>query len=172
MWTSPKNKEEWNKLAQATSAIKTTIGTLCARDLAGATTGEERHKDNKLDGDEAWGPKTTVVPEDPLPDIDASTLVNWGPDIPKEQHAPLEEVLRCNTATLGVGGRLGHVDTKVPIPLKSDMQPISMPMYRASPAKREVIDAQMDKWFEAEVIEPSVSPWGFLCMVVYHNGKP
>jgi hypothetical protein len=45
-------------------------------------------------------------------------------------------------------------------------------MYGASPAKREVIDKQLDAWFEAEVIEPSVSPWGFPCIVVYRNGKP
>jgi hypothetical protein len=44
-------------------------------------------------------------------------------------------------------------------------------MYGASPAKREVIDKQIDAWFEAEVIEPSVSPWGFPCVVVYRNGK-
>jgi hypothetical protein len=168
----PKDEEEWKKLAQAADAIKTTIGMLREQDLASATTGEERSEDDKLDGDEAWGPKTRAVPEDPLPDVDVSTLVNWGPDIPKVQRAPLEEVLRRNTATFGVGGRLGHVDTKVPISLKPDTQPISMPMYGASPAKREVIDAQMDKWFEAEVIEPSVSPWGFPCVVVYRNRKP
>jgi hypothetical protein len=45
-------------------------------------------------------------------------------------------------------------------------------MYGASPAKREVIDKQMKTWFEAEVIEPSVSPWGFPCVITYHNGKP
>ena len=45
-------------------------------------------------------------------------------------------------------------------------------MYGTSPAKREVIDQQMKTWFEAEVIEPSVSPWGFPALVVYRNGKP
>ena len=30
----------------------------------------------------------------------------------------------------------------------------------------------MDLWFEKEVIEPSTSPWGFPCVVVYRNGKP
>jgi hypothetical protein len=45
-------------------------------------------------------------------------------------------------------------------------------MYAASPLKHEVIDKQMDLWFEREVIEPSVSPWGALCVVVFRNGKP
>jgi len=44
-------------------------------------------------------------------------------------------------------------------------------MYGASPAKREVIDQQVKAWFEPGVIKPSVSPWGFLLVVVYHNGK-
>jgi hypothetical protein len=45
-------------------------------------------------------------------------------------------------------------------------------MYLASPAKREVIDKQMDLWFERDIIEPSTSPWGIPCIVVYRNGKP
>jgi hypothetical protein len=45
-------------------------------------------------------------------------------------------------------------------------------MYAASPLKREVIDKQMDLWFERKVIEPSVSPWGAPCVVVFRNGKP
>ena len=45
-------------------------------------------------------------------------------------------------------------------------------MYGASPAKREVIEKQVNAWFEAGKIEPSVSPWGFPVVVVYRNGKP
>jgi len=44
-------------------------------------------------------------------------------------------------------------------------------MYGASPAKSEVIDQQVKAWFEAGVIKPSVSPWGFLVVVVYCDGK-
>jgi hypothetical protein len=92
--------------------------------------------------------------------------------IPEQHRAALKEVLTRNARAFGVGGQLGHVDTKVPVPLKPDTQPISLPMYGASPAKREVIDKQINAWFEAKVIEPSVSPWGFPCVVVYRNGKP
>jgi hypothetical protein len=60
----------------------------------------------------------------------------------------------------------------VDIPLQLNTQPISLPMYGASPAKREVIDKQMKAWFEVEVIEPSTSPWGFPCVVTYRNSKP
>ena len=36
---------------------------------------------------------------------------------------------------------------------------VSLPMYGASPAKRQVIDTQMDKWIVQQIIEPSASPW-------------
>src|SRR5258708_38214499 len=45
-------------------------------------------------------------------------------------------------------------------------------MYRASSQKREVIDAQIDKWLEQEVIEPSKSPWAAPVIIVYRNCKP
>jgi hypothetical protein len=169
----PKDDADHERYVASAEAIRATIGTLREQDLAEAEFKDKvPHEDDQLQGDENWGPKTTAVPEDPLPDVDVSTLVNWGPDIPEDVKPRLEEVLRKNAAAFGVGGRLGHVDTKVPIPLKPDTQPISLPMYGASPAKREVIDKQMDAWFEAEVIEPSTSPWGFPCIVVYRNGKP
>ena len=47
-----------------------------------------------------------------------------------------------------------------------------MTPYHASPAKREVIDKQVDDWLAKEVIEPSKSAWGFPVIVVYRNGKP
>ena len=50
--------------------------------------------------------------------------------------------------------------------------PISLLMYGASSQKREVIDAQIDKWLEQEVIEPSKSPWATPVIIVYQNGKP
>ncbi|KAF9471210.1 hypothetical protein BDN70DRAFT_787440, partial [Pholiota conissans] len=98
--------------------------------------------------------------------------VNLGPDIPKNILPQLEQVLRNNEAAFGVNGRLGQVNARVTVPLKPNTQPISVPMYGASPAKREVIDKQVNAWFEAGVIEPSSSPWGFPVVVVYRNGKP
>jgi hypothetical protein len=92
--------------------------------------------------------------------------------VPEHIHPRLDAVLRSNSAAFGVGGCLGHVTEKAPIPLKPSTQPISEPMYAASPLKREVIDKQMDLRFEHEVIELSVSPWGAPCVVVFRNGKP
>jgi hypothetical protein len=136
----------------------------------------EKHRtEDKLEEDEAWGPKTTALPGDfegVKQGEDVAQLVNLGPDVPEHIRPQLDEVLRHNSAAFGVGGCLGHVKDKAPIPLKPGTQPISIPMYTASPLKREVIDQQMDLWFEREVIEPSVSPWGTLYVVVFRNGKP
>jgi hypothetical protein len=111
----PKDDPDRQRYSASADAICTTIGTLHEQDLASATYEEKApHADDQLEGDENWGPKTTAVPEEPLPDVDVSSLVNWGPDIPGEFKPRLEEVLRKNASAFGVGGRLGHVDTKVP----------------------------------------------------------
>jgi hypothetical protein len=44
-------------------------------------------------------------------------------------------------------------------------------MYHASPMKKEVIDKQIDTWFEQDVIEASHSPWAAPVVIVYRNGK-
>ncbi|KDR81256.1 hypothetical protein GALMADRAFT_36804, partial [Galerina marginata CBS 339.88] len=69
-------------------------------------------------------------------------------------------------------GRLGHYDEKVDIAMKPGTTPISLPPYPASPAKREVIDKQMDAWIQLGVIEPSKSPWAAPVFIVYRNNKP
>jgi hypothetical protein len=56
--------------------------------------------------------------------------------------------------------------------MKEEAHPISMPMYGASPMKRQVINKQMDKWIRQEVVGPSKSPWAAPMVIVYRNGKP
>ena len=159
------------KYVASAEAIRAVItGTLKQQDLAKANGPPPEVSDSKLEGEENWGPKTTAVPEDPVSGP-VSELVNLGPDIPSEIMPRLEEVLQKNAQAFGIDGRLGLVDAKVSIPLHPGTTPTSLPMYGASPAKREVIDHQVKAWFEAGVIEPSVSPWGFPVVVVYRNGK-
>ena len=45
-------------------------------------------------------------------------------------------------------------------------------MYHASPQKREIIDGQLNTWFEQGVIEASKSPWSTPVVIAYRNGKP
>jgi hypothetical protein len=92
-----------------------------------------------LEEDEAWGPKTTALPGDfegVKEGEDVARLVNLGPDIPEHIRPQLDEVLPHNSAVFRVGGRLGHVKDKAPIPLKPGVQPILVPMYAASPRRR------------------------------------
>ena len=174
MIDKPKDEGHLDRMAASAEALrKTIVGTLKAQDLASASNpmADSPGHEDRLEEDESWGPKTTAVPEDPVSG-DVDRLVNLGPDIPEVYRGRLTEVLRRNAAAFGVNGRLGHIEARVQIPLLPNTQPISEPMYGTSPAKREVIDQQMKTWFEAEVIEPSVSPWGFPALVVYRNGKP
>ena len=67
---------------------------------------------------------------------------------------------------------MGHLDAKVQIPLIPGAKPISLPPFPSSPAKREVINKQMDKWIQLKVIEPSKSPQVAPAFIVYCNGKP
>ncbi|EPS95573.1 hypothetical protein FOMPIDRAFT_19726, partial [Fomitopsis schrenkii] len=69
-------------------------------------------------------------------------------------------------------GHLGHNATEVEIKVPLGTRPVSLPMYAASPAKREVIDRQHDAWLTQEVIEPSLSPWAAPVLIAYRNGKP
>lgn len=158
-------------MALTAETIRTVIsGTLWDQDLGSATTAPLPN-DDQLKDNENWGPKTTAMgTEEAIGDI--SELVNLGPDIPADVKPKLAAVIHKNKLAFGVNGWLGHVDARVEVPLKPGTLPISVPMYGASPAKREIIDKQVNTWFEAGVIEPSVSPWGFPVVVIYHNGKP
>ncbi|KAF8993589.1 hypothetical protein BDZ89DRAFT_885709, partial [Hymenopellis radicata] len=81
-------------------------------------------------------------------------------------------LLKKREAAFSVNGRLGHLNVEVPIPLKEGATPVSKPMYAVSPLKREVIEKQVNEWFEKGVIKKSISPWRFPCVVVFRNGKP
>jgi hypothetical protein len=45
-------------------------------------------------------------------------------------------------------------------------------MYHTSPAKKKVIEEQLEKWFHLGVIESSKSPWSAPVVIAYRNGKP
>jgi hypothetical protein len=56
--------------------------------------------------------------------------------------------------------------------LKPEAKEIFLPPFHASPANREIINKQMEKWIQLRVIEPSRSPWAAPAFIVYRNGKP
>ncbi len=120
-----------------------------------------------------WGPKTT----EPSPDQVYSSeklreIIDVDSALGHEQRELLYKVVEQNQTAFGFDGRLGHLPSKVHITLIPGTKPISMPPYYASPAKREVIDKQLDLWLSQGVIEESKSPWGAPIIIVYRNGKP
>jgi transposase InsO family protein len=120
----------------------------------------------------AGGPKTQEVPPEDIPSSQLLSEVDFSPDLNPSQHSQLEKVVKKYQNAFGLDGRLGNYNAKVEIKLRPDATEVSLPPYNASPAKREVIDAQIDAWLKLEVIEPSKSPWGFPVLIVYRNGKP
>ena len=56
--------------------------------------------------------------------------------------------------------------------MKLEAKEVSLPLFHASPANREVIDKKMDKWIQLGVIELSKSSWAAPAFIVYRNGKP
>ena len=135
--------------------------------------GEPSAVDDPEAKDENWGPKISE-PGDPTT-IDSKNFesaFDLSDDIPQKIRSQLLEVLKKHILAFGFDDRLGNHPANVSIPVIPGTHPISVPMYSASPAKRLVIDDQIDKWIEQEVIQPSKSPWGAPVVIVYRNGKP
>lgn len=127
----------------------------------------------EIDPTEELGLKTALMEDDkPVSTADFLKALDIGDDVPPEFKKQLEEVLWKNRMAFSLDGQLGKYEAEFPIDLKPGSQLLSVPMYGASPAKREVIDKQHKAWIDLEVIEPSKSPWGFPVVVVFRNGKP
>ena len=78
-------------------------------------------------------------------------------------------MLNRHQQAFGFDGRLGHLPTKAHIRTMDGQVPITVPMYGSSPEKHKVMDEQIDKWFEQEVIKPSISPWSVPVVIAYRN---
>ena len=117
------------------------------------------------------GPKTAEPAPPPKKNVSLSEI-DISPHLSPEQAEDLRKVVKDNERAFGLGMRLGQYPAKVEIRLKPNTEPISLPPFPQSPAKREVMDKQIDEWLQLEVIEPSVSPWGAPAFIVYRNDKP
>jgi hypothetical protein len=171
------HSEDQSKKAQAIAAIiqKIVQGPLGERDL---TVGPfSRSKEDFLaepDGPEdLWGPKTSGPPDPTTHSSkDLESLVDIAADAPEKIHELTIKLLKKHIKAFRFDNCLGSLDTKATICLKEGSLPISVPMYRASPAKCQFINKQMHKWIHQEVIEPSSSPWAAPVVIVYHHRKP
>lgn len=129
--------------------------------------GEEIQQDK-----DQWGPKTAEMPDPQFYDSsDMETLLDVG-SLPEHLKEKAWAMLRKRVNAFAFDGRLGQHPTKVHIQTVDGQVPIAVPMYGSSPARKQVIEEQIKKWFELGVIEPSKSPWSAPVVIAYRNGKP
>ena len=159
---TPSSPEEKERMCLAADTIKQLIDIQVSTENATEEASEQ----------ERYGPKTAAMP-DPMvyPSSKLEELIDVG-SLPEHLKGRAWEILRRRERAFGFDGRLGHLDAKVHIRTVDGQVPISVPMYSSSPEKRAIINEQIDKWFEQDVIEPLISPWSAPVMIAYRNGKP
>jgi hypothetical protein len=146
-------------------ASETTSSHVLTREFVNPDTAETEHL--------GWGPKTSDPGLDRIYCSDQlQEVIDVDPQLDLEQREALYKVIEQNQAAFGFDGRLGHLKSEVHIELVPGTKPILMPPYYASPAKREVIDKQIDLWLTQGIMEESQSPWGAPVIVIYRNNKP
>ncbi|KAJ7601818.1 hypothetical protein DFH06DRAFT_1400819 [Mycena polygramma] len=122
--------------------------------------------------DDGGGPKTSEVPDNTVYlSAMLREILDVG-DLPEHLKERAWEMLERNQNAFGFDGRLGHLEAKAHVRTVDGQQPIAVPTHGASPAKRQVIEEQIAKWFEQDVIEDSISPWSAPVVIAYRNGKP
>jgi hypothetical protein len=123
------------------------------------------------DSNEPYGPKTAELPDNTTYRSDQlRDIIDVG-DVPEELRERVWEMLERRAKAFGLDDRLGRHATKIRIRVKPEQTPIAVPMYTSSPEKRRVIEEQVRKWVELEVIEASRSPWSAPVVIAYRNGK-
>ena len=180
---APNLEEEFETFARSAQAIASLISISSNRTQEessqsvapseGNSTPEKSTADDKQDEEaETYGPKTAELPDlTTYPSEKMEELLDIGSH-PEHLRERAWEMLKRRQRAFGFDGRLGHHPSKVHIRTIDGQVPIAVPMYGASPAKRAVMDEQLNKWFEQDVIEPSKSPWSAPVVITYRNGKP
>lgn len=161
---SPKSADELKKFQDATEVIRTVIAIQSEQTKVPQEEAEEEQ--------EQYGPKTAMMPDPtvyPLEQLE--DLIDVG-SLSKHLKEKAWAMLRRHIKAFGFDRRLDNLPAKVHIWTVDGQVPISVPMYHASLQKQEIIDEQLNTWFEQGVIEPSKSPWSTPVVITYRNGKP
>ncbi|HXP51692.1 MAG TPA: reverse transcriptase domain-containing protein, partial [Bacteroidia bacterium] len=139
------------------------------KDVLDPSTVEDPLAEEPLEG----GPKTAEAPPEEVKSEDLIESVDISKDLTEGQREKLIKVILRNEKAFGLNGRLGNPPGELEINLRPGSKEVSLPPFGSStPAKREVMDTQMDTWLSNGVISPSKSPWGAPAFIVYRNGKP
>ena len=92
------------------------------------------------------GPKVAELSEDLVDSKRLIEVLNINPELPAVERNRIQEVIIENHQAFSLDDCLGHLDHAIHIPLKPGAKEFFLPPFHASPANREVIDKQMDKW--------------------------
>ena len=161
---SLKSPDKLKKFQDTAEVIRTVIAIQSGTEDSLSKDAEEEQ--------EQYGPKTAAMPD---PTVYSSSqleeLIDVG-SLPEHLKEEAWAMLRRRIKAFGFDGWLGNLPAKVHIRTVDGQVPISVLMYHASPQKREIIDEQLNTWFEQGVIEPSKSPWSTPVVIAYRNGKP
>lgn len=176
---TPEGLDKLTKSAQAVAAI-IAISTEKLHQLSpenptteeASSSAENKNTEKQSEEPEIFSPKTAELPD--LTDYPSQNMEDYLDvgSLPENLKEKAWQMLRKRQRAFGFDGQLGHHPSKVHIRTVDGQVPIAVPMYRASPAKRAVMDEQLDKWFEQDIIEPSKSPWSAPVVIAYRNGKP
>ena len=142
-----KELEEYRKNALIVKDLVETSNLTPSSELE-STSDKESTNSKFKEEEESYGPKTAEFPESKIyPSERIEELLDVG-DLPSELKNEAWRMLKKHMNAFGFDGRLGHHPSKVQVRTKENQVPISLPMYGSSPAKREIIDEQINKWFE------------------------
>jgi hypothetical protein len=124
-----------------------------------------------VEEDKAYGPKTAELPDNTTYDSRRLREIIDVGEVPEHLREQVWAMLERRVGAFGFDDWLGKHETKVRIRVKPEQNPIAAPMYSSSPEKRRVVEEQVQKWLEQEVIEALCSPWSAPVVIAYRNGK-
>lgn len=67
-------------------------------------------------------------------------------------------------------GHLGRTSLTEHVIRTGDAKPVNLPPYRTSPAKKKVIEAQVQQMLQEGIIEPASGPWAAPVVIVNRPG--
>ncbi|KAL6480970.1 hypothetical protein MHYP_G00090500 [Metynnis hypsauchen] len=68
-------------------------------------------------------------------------------------------------------GHLGHTSLTEDAINTADAKPVNLPLYRSSPAKKKIIEEQIQKMLHDGIIEPASGPWASPVVIVNLPGS-
>lgn len=161
------------RLSLIVEALSSTLGGETTTQPASAEAKKgppfEASEEGIAEEDEMTGPKTAEFPDTTIyPSSRMREIIDVG-EVPEELKPRVWEMLEERQKAFGFDSRLGQLNARVHIRTEEGLNPIAVPMYGTSPAKRLVIEEQMAKWFEQDVIEASRSPWSAPVIIAWET---